>query len=77
LQRAKFGGYIPLARSSGDIRNIALDAAFLAAQDGQVVTMKQLIKAMGRQMMKQGRIPSPSDFKQYHGLVAQGELGQR
>jgi ATP-dependent 26S proteasome regulatory subunit len=59
--------------TGGDIRNVALDAAFLAAQDGQVVTMKQLIKAMGRQMMKQGRIPSPADFKQYHGLIVQSE----
>jgi ATPase family associated with various cellular activities (AAA)/Winged helix domain, variant len=59
--------------AGGDIKNVALDAAFLAAQDGQVVTMKQLVKAMGQQMMKQGRIPSPSDFKQYHGLIAQGE----
>jgi hypothetical protein len=29
--------------------------------------------AMARQMMKQGRIPSPTEFKQYHALVAQGE----
>ncbi len=61
----------PLA--GGDIKNVALDAAFLAAQDGQVVTMKQLSMAMARQMMKQGRIPSPTEFKQYHALVAQGE----
>jgi hypothetical protein len=59
--------------SGGDIRNVALDAAFLAAQDGKVITMNQLVKAMARQMMKQGRIPSPTDFKQYHVLIAQGE----
>ena len=52
--------------AGGDIRNVALDAAFLAAQDGKVVTMKQLVKAMARQMMKQGKIASPIDFKQYH-----------
>jgi ATPase family associated with various cellular activities (AAA) len=57
--------------TGGDIRNVALDAAFLAAQDGQVVTMKQLIQALARQMMKQGRIPSPIDFKQYHALIGQ------
>jgi len=60
----------PLA--GGDIKNVALDAAFLAAQDGQVVTMKQLIKAMARQMIKQGKVPSATDFKQYHALIAQG-----
>ena len=29
--------------------------------------------ALARQMMKQGRIPSPPDFKQYHELVSQIE----
>jgi hypothetical protein len=57
--------------TGGDIRNVALDAAFLAAQDGKLVTMKQLIQALARQMIKQGRIPSPTDFKQYHELIAQ------
>jgi hypothetical protein len=61
------------AITGGDIRNVALDAAFMAAQDGQLLTMKQLIKAMARQMMKHGRVPSPADFKQYHGMIAQGE----
>ena len=57
----------------GDIKNVALDAAFLAAQDGRVVMMKHLIKAMARQVTKQGRIPSPTEFKQYHVLFAQDE----
>ena len=59
--------------AGGDIRNVALDAAFLAAQDGKIITMKQLVTAMSRQMMKQGQIPSPTDFKQYHELISQGE----
>jgi SpoVK/Ycf46/Vps4 family AAA+-type ATPase len=57
--------------AGGDIRNVALDAAFLAAQDGQVVTMKQLVTALARQMMKQGRIPSATDFKQFYALLSQ------
>ena len=56
----------------GDIRNVALEAAFLAAQDGKVVTMKQLATALARQMMKQGKIPSATDFKQYHALIHDG-----
>ncbi len=56
----------------GDIRNVALDAAFLAAQNGKVVTMKQLVEALARQMMKQGKIPSATDFKQYHSLIVDG-----
>jgi hypothetical protein len=59
--------------AGGDIRNVALDAAFLAAQDGQIITMAELIRAMARQLMKQGKIPSTADFKQYHALIAQGE----
>ena len=57
--------------AGGVIRNVALDAAFLAAQDGRIITMKQLINAMARQMKKQGRIPSPTDFKQYHALIGE------
>ncbi len=57
--------------AGGDIRNVALDAAFLAAHDGRVVSMRQLIKAMARQMIKQGKIPSATDFKKYHALIAQ------
>jgi ATP-dependent 26S proteasome regulatory subunit len=56
--------------SGGDIKNVALDAAFLAADDGQVITMKQLVKAMARQVIKQGKIPSVTDFKQYHAFLA-------
>ena len=59
--------------AGGDIKNVALDAAFLAAQDGRVVTMKQLLQALARQMLKQGQIPSATDFKQYYELIAQDE----
>lgn len=59
------------AITGGDICNVALDGAFLAAQDGKVITMKHLIQALARQMLKHGRIPSPTDFKQYHELIGQ------
>jgi ATP-dependent 26S proteasome regulatory subunit len=61
------------AITGGDICNVALDGAFLAAQDGKVITMKHLIQALARQMLKQGRIPSPTDFKQYHELIGRSE----
>jgi DNA polymerase III delta prime subunit len=82
LWRGMFPPEVPLAQdvdvqflakqfaiAGGDIRNVALDAAFMAAQDGRVVTMKQLIKAMARQLTKQGKVPSPADFKQYHAVI--------
>jgi hypothetical protein len=34
--------------------------------------MKQLAKALARQMMKQGKVPSATDFKQYHDLISDG-----
>ena len=49
--------------TGGDIRNVALEAAFLAAQDGKVVTMRQLGRALARQMMKQGRDPFRDGFQ--------------
>ncbi|MEO8049672.1 MAG: AAA family ATPase [Acidobacteriota bacterium] len=55
--------------TGGDIRNVALEAAFLAAQDGGVITMRQLACALSRQLLKQGKAPSLSDFKQYYALL--------
>src|SRR5262249_44702290 len=58
--------------AGGDIRNVALDAAFQAAQDGNAVTMKHLTRALARQMTKQGKIPSATDFQQHYGLIGDG-----
>lgn len=55
--------------TGGDIRNVALDAAFLAAQDGGTVTMRQLASALSRQLLKQGKAPSITDFKHYYALL--------
>jgi len=56
----------------GDIRNVALEAAFLAAQNGKIITMKQLATALARQMIKQGKIPSATEFKQHHAYIHEG-----
>jgi SpoVK/Ycf46/Vps4 family AAA+-type ATPase len=53
----------------GDIRNVVLDAAFLAAQDGRVVGMQHMVCALARQVLKQGKAPSPAEFKQYYELI--------
>ena len=57
--------------AGGDIKNVVLDAAFAAAQGSQMVTMKQLIQAMARQQIKQGRIPSTAEFKQHYATISQ------
>jgi ATP-dependent 26S proteasome regulatory subunit len=61
--------------AGGDIRNVALDAAFLAAQNGRAITMKQLVQALARQLAKQGKIPSLAEFQQFHPLIAQWAVG--
>ena len=58
--------------TGGEIRNIAVDAAFLAAADGQRITMPLLVKAVARHMVKQGRIPSVNEFKEYFSLAKEG-----
>jgi SpoVK/Ycf46/Vps4 family AAA+-type ATPase len=59
--------------AGGDIRNVVLSAAFLAAQDGSAIQMRHLIPALGRLMIKKGKVPSPTEFKQYYSWLAAGE----
>ena len=35
------------------------------------MTMKNLIVALGRQLIKQGRAPLPAEFKQHHELLVE------
>lgn len=55
--------------AGGDIRNIVLDAAFRAAEDGKVITMVHMVKAIEQQFIKQGRMPGVADFRQYYDLL--------
>jgi signal transduction histidine kinase len=60
--------------AGGDIRNVALDAAYAAAAAGTSIGMPHLLHALSRQLVKSGKAASASDFKQYGHLV--GTLGQ-
>lgn len=51
--------------AGGNIRNIALAAAFLAADDGEVVDMRHLIRATQREYQKMGKVMSESEFGEY------------
>jgi SpoVK/Ycf46/Vps4 family AAA+-type ATPase len=53
----------------GEIRNVAMAAAFLAADDGGPIGMRHLVRAMAQHELKRGRSPRASDFKQYHALA--------
>ncbi|MBA4142861.1 MAG: ATP-binding protein [Nitrosospira sp.] len=48
--------------TGGNIRNIALSAAFLAADDTGVVGMRHLVRATQREYQKMGKLVSESDF---------------
>jgi SpoVK/Ycf46/Vps4 family AAA+-type ATPase len=48
--------------AGGNIRNIALAAAFLAASDGGVVTMAHLLHATRREYQKMGKIVTDGEF---------------
>jgi SpoVK/Ycf46/Vps4 family AAA+-type ATPase len=42
--------------TGGEIRKVALEAAFMAAAGGRVVTMAQLVAVSAREMQRQGRV---------------------
>ncbi|WP_017718382.1 ATP-binding protein [Kamptonema formosum] len=48
--------------SGANIRNIALAAAFLAAEDGGSVSMNHLLRAVRREYQKMGKILTEADF---------------
>jgi hypothetical protein len=55
--------------SGGNIRNVALAAAFLAAESGGKICMKHFIHGTGREMQKLGKLPSRSEFREYYDLL--------
>jgi hypothetical protein len=55
--------------AGGHIRNIALTAAFLAAEDGGAIGMKHLVRATKREYQKIGKLVAESDFERYFRLL--------
>ncbi len=55
--------------SGGNIKNIALAAAFYAADDGLIVTMEHVIQATKRELQKKGKLCVKADFEEYYELV--------
>jgi SpoVK/Ycf46/Vps4 family AAA+-type ATPase len=54
--------------TGGNIRNVALAAAFLAAADGRIVTMDHLVRATRREFQKIGKVVG-SEFGQYTNFI--------
>ncbi|HEU4422221.1 MAG TPA: ATP-binding protein [Pilimelia sp.] len=55
--------------AGGDIRNIAVTAAYLAAADGGVVDMRRLIRAVRVEYRKLGRLCVEAEFGRYHASL--------
>jgi hypothetical protein len=57
--------------SGGNIRNIVVTAAYMAADSGQALSMSDLIRATQREYRKLGRMVVESEFGSYYRLVAE------
>lgn len=55
--------------AGGSIRNIIVNAAFLAAENSGVIHMKHLIHATRREYEKIGRLCTDAEFAPYHTLL--------
>lgn len=55
--------------AGGNIRNVALAAAFLAADDGHVVEMSHLIRAIQREYQKMGKVVVDGEFENYRQFL--------
>jgi hypothetical protein len=55
--------------SGGSIRAAAVTTAYLVAEAGRAVTMADVIRAVGREYRKLGRLCLPTEFGRYHALL--------
>lgn len=63
--------------AGGDIRNICVAAAYLAAAADRSVTMGDLIRATEREYRKLGRLTVEAEFGEYYSLVGGGAPDDR
>jgi ATP-dependent 26S proteasome regulatory subunit len=59
--------------AGGNIRNVVVNAAFLAAESGSAIGMEHLIRATRREYEKIGRICTDMDFRPYHAWLAEAK----
>ncbi len=55
--------------TGGNIKNIALLSAVLAADGSGIIGMKEILRALKREFQKMGKICTPADFGTYYELV--------
>lgn len=56
--------------SGGNIRNVAMAAAFLAAGNGRVISMEHFTRAIGREYQKLGKLPSKAEFREHFPVIS-------
>jgi hypothetical protein len=60
--------------SGGDIRNVAVTAAYLAADAGRAVTMVDVVRGVGREYRKLGRLCLRQEFGEWYGALDETDL---
>jgi len=55
--------------AGGNIKNIIVNSAFLAAENSGVIAMEEVINAAKREFQKIGKVCSQSEFGKYYGLI--------
>jgi len=55
--------------AGGNIKNVVVNAAFLAAENSGVIHMKHFLRAISREYEKIGRLCMEADFAPYHNLL--------
>ena len=55
--------------SGGNIKNVVMSAAFMAASENEKVGMKHIIKSLEYEIKKQGKMVSKEDFAHYGYLI--------
>ena len=68
--RIDFGALARLDLTGGNIQSVALNAAFLAAADGRVITMEHLTRAASREYAKLDKTPTEAEFGGMAEVVA-------
>ena len=58
--------------AGGNIKNVVVNAAFLAAENSGVIHMKHFLRAVSREYEKIGRLCTEADFAPYHNLLKDG-----
>jgi SpoVK/Ycf46/Vps4 family AAA+-type ATPase len=69
LDEIDFDFLAKLQISGGNIKNIAVTAAFLAAENSENVKMKHIVKAARREFQKIGKIYGKEEFGRYYDPV--------